>query len=297
MDADSNDIAANGFGNCLTRDGQGQPSANLPMANFRHTGVGNGVARGDYAALGQVQDNIVNWAVAVGTSDAITATLAPPITALTDGQLIYLRTSGANTTVAPTFAPNGLAAHPITRAGGGALNIGDIPGTLAEIILRYNVANTRWELLNPNTPNIPAGTEVHYAGIQAPPGWYLAYGQLISRTSDFALFNALTIATTGNTHSNTTIDNLAQDLRGTGRLKVVPRRRRRDPARHDSGFDHRNSTDAVTGRRLERHRRCDSFSAFRPGRWIDDIQPSGSPRPRPVRPRQYGRHAGEPADQ
>lgn len=216
MDADSNDIAANGFGNCLTRDGQGQPTANLPMANFRHTGVGNGVARSDYAALGQIQDNIVNWAVAVGTPDAITATLAPPITALTDGQLVYLRASGANATVAPTFAPNGLAAHPVTRAGGGALNVGDIPGALAEVILRYNAANTRWELLNPNPANIPSGTEVHYAGIQAPPGWYLAYGQVVSRTNDFALFNALTIATTGNTHSNTTIDSLTQDLRGLG---------------------------------------------------------------------------------
>jgi hypothetical protein len=60
MDADTNDIAANGFGNCLTPDGQGQPTANLPMANFRHTGVGNGVARNDYAALGQIQDNVVN---------------------------------------------------------------------------------------------------------------------------------------------------------------------------------------------------------------------------------------------
>jgi microcystin-dependent protein len=216
MDADSNDIAANGFGNCLTRDGQGQPTANLAMANFRHTGVGNGVARSDYAAVGQVQDNIVNWAIAVGTPDAITATLAPPITALTDGQLVYLRASGANVTVAPTFAPNGLAAHPITRAGGGALNVGDIPGSLAEIILRYNAVNTRWELLNPNPANIPAGTEVHYAGIQPPSGWYLAFGQQVSRASDFALFNALTITTIGNTHSTTTIDNLAQDLRGLG---------------------------------------------------------------------------------
>ena len=218
MDADSNDIAANGFGNCLTRDGQGQPSANLPMANFRHTGVGNGVARNDYAALGQVQDNIINWAVAVGTPDTITATLAPPISALVDGQLTYLRAAGANTTSAPTFAPNGLTARPITRAGGGTVNAGDIPGALAEIILRYNAANTRWELLNPatNASNIPSGTEVHYAGIQPPPGWYLAYGQVVARTSDLALFNALSITTTGNTHSSTTIDNLAQDLRGLG---------------------------------------------------------------------------------
>ncbi len=218
MDADSNDIAANGFGNCLTRDGQGQPTANLPMANFRHTGVGSGVARTDYAALGQIQDNIVNWAVAAGTPDALTAALAPPITALTDGQLVYLRASGANATVAPTFAPNGLAAHPITRAGGSTLNVGDIPGALAEIILRYNATSTRWELLNPatNASNIPAGTEVHYAGVQVPAGWYWAYGQVVSRTNDLTLFNALTITTTGNTHSSTTVDSLAQDLRGIG---------------------------------------------------------------------------------
>jgi microcystin-dependent protein len=175
MDADSNDIAANGFGNCLTRDGQGQPTANLPMANFRHTGVGNGVARTDYAAVGQVQDNIINWAVAAGTSDALTATLAPPIATLADGQLVYLRASGANATVAPTFAPNGLAAHPITRAGGSALNVGDVPGALAEIILRYNATSTRWELLNPAT-----------------------------------------VTMTGNTHSNTIVDNLGLDLRGVG---------------------------------------------------------------------------------
>jgi microcystin-dependent protein len=188
------------------------------MANFRHTGAGNGVARSDYAALGQVQDNIVKWAVAVGTPDAITATLAPPISALADGQLIYLRAAAANTTVAPTFGPNGLAVRPITRAGGGPLNAGDIPGPLAEIILRYNAANTRWELLNPatNAWNIPPGTEVHYAGIQAPSGWYLAFGQAASRTSDLALFNALTITTTGSTHSSTTIDNLGLDLRGAG---------------------------------------------------------------------------------
>src|SRR5271165_993284 len=54
MDTDTNDIVTNGLGNCITRDGQGQPTANLPMANFRHTGVSNGVNPTDYAALGQV---------------------------------------------------------------------------------------------------------------------------------------------------------------------------------------------------------------------------------------------------
>ena len=58
MDTDTGDITTNGLGNCLTRDGQGQPTANLPMAGFRHPGVANGVARTDYAALGQAQDGL-----------------------------------------------------------------------------------------------------------------------------------------------------------------------------------------------------------------------------------------------
>jgi hypothetical protein len=157
MDADSNDIAANGFGNCLTRDGQGQPTGNLPMANFRHTGVGNAAARSDYAALGQVADGIANWAAAGGTADALTATLTPALTTLVDGQLVFLRASAANATTAPTFAPNGLTARTITRAGGAALSAGDIPGALAEIVLRYNLASTRWELVNPATL-VPART-------------------------------------------------------------------------------------------------------------------------------------------
>src|ERR1700721_2951073 len=54
MDADTDNITAAGFGNCLTRDGQGQPTANLPMNNFRHTGAGNAVNPQDYVTLSQM---------------------------------------------------------------------------------------------------------------------------------------------------------------------------------------------------------------------------------------------------
>ncbi len=149
MDTDSNDIAANGFGNCLTRDGQGAAAANLPMNSFRHTGVGDGVARSDYASLGQSQDGKINWVAAGGTADALTATYSPAVTTLVDGQLFFVRVAAANATTTPTFAPNGLTAHTITKFGGIALAAGDILGNLAEVILRYNLANTRYELLNP----------------------------------------------------------------------------------------------------------------------------------------------------
>lgn len=152
-------MASNGLGNCLTRDGQGQPSINLPMAGFRHTGVGNGVARTDYAAMGQAQDGLLFWTIAGGTADAITATLTPALTALSDGQLCFIRALLANATATPTFAPNGLTAHTITKFGGTALVAGDIVGNLHEIVLRYNLANTRWELLNPAFGKVAANTE------------------------------------------------------------------------------------------------------------------------------------------
>ncbi len=61
MDTDTNDLASNGFGNCLTRDGQGTPTANLPMNNFRHTGASNGVAATDYATVQQLKNGNINF--------------------------------------------------------------------------------------------------------------------------------------------------------------------------------------------------------------------------------------------
>jgi microcystin-dependent protein len=195
MDTDTNDIASSGFGNCLTRDGQGQPTMNLPMAGFRHTGVGNGVAVSDYAALGQAQNGLLNWTVAGGTSDAITATYTPSITALSDGQILAFRATAANLTTTPTFAPNGLTARTITKNGGQALAIGDIPGNLAEVALRYNVANTRWELLNP--PDIPIGGLVPFFGGTVPSGFALPQGQNLAAAT-YPAANAVLGTTYGN---------------------------------------------------------------------------------------------------
>lgn len=177
-DSDTDNITAVGFGNCLTRDGQGQPTANLPMAGFRHTGVQSGVSRSDYAAMNQVQDGLLNWTVAGGSSDAITVTYTPALAAFNDGQFCFFRAIAANATTAPTFAPNGLSAHPITRFGGSALAVGDIPGNLAEVILRYNVANTRWELMNPSLTSLvnataTTGTVAPTYENSAPSGWLL----------------------------------------------------------------------------------------------------------------------------
>lgn len=208
MDADTNNITSDGLGNCLTRDGQGQPTALLPMAGFRHTGVQNAVNRTDYAAFGQVQDGLPNWTIAGGTADALTATYTPAITVLSDGQLCFLRATSANATTTPTFAPNGLTARTITKLGGSAVAVADIAGSLAEIILRYNAANTRWELLNPsaisnNTLIASISTGVVWLTLASSPptGWLMfddgTFGSATSGSSNSnsalnqALFNIL----------------------------------------------------------------------------------------------------------
>ncbi len=140
---------ATGLSTAITRDGQTTVTADLPMSGQKHTGVGNASARTQYAAAGQVQDGLLNWVDGGGTADAITAAYSPVITALVDGQVCYVRATAANATTTPTFSPNGLTARTIVKSGGGALAAGNISGDGHELILRYDLANTRWELLNP----------------------------------------------------------------------------------------------------------------------------------------------------
>jgi hypothetical protein len=87
-------------------------------------------------------------AAAGGTVDAITADFTPDIT-LADQKIVAVVAAGANTSTTPTFAPDGLTAHTIVKNGGAALAAGDIAAAGHVIILEYNLANTRWELLNP----------------------------------------------------------------------------------------------------------------------------------------------------
>jgi len=133
----------------LAADGQTTVTANIPMNSKKFTGLLDGSARTDSNSLGQVQDGKLNWVAGAGTADVITATYSPAITALVDGQLCCVRATAANATTTPTFAPNGLTARTIVKKGGVALVAGDIEAVGHELILRYLLASTRWELLNP----------------------------------------------------------------------------------------------------------------------------------------------------
>lgn len=128
MDTDTDDIAANGLSVCLTRDGQGSATANLPMNTFRHTSVGNAVNRTDYAAAGQIQDGGLLYNSSAGSSNAYTLSLSPAITVYSAGQTFLFKANFTNTG-ASTLNVNGLGAKNIYKqsaAGPIALTEGEI---------------------------------------------------------------------------------------------------------------------------------------------------------------------------
>lgn len=87
MDDEMNGFAT-GLSTALTKDGQTNPSANLPMATYRHTGVGNGTSRTDYAAVGQVQDSsLIYGGTDTGAADALVFALSPTLPAYAVGQV------------------------------------------------------------------------------------------------------------------------------------------------------------------------------------------------------------------
>lgn len=126
---------ATGLTGSIANDGQTTPVANLPMATFRHTNVGNAVARTDYAAAGQVQDSVLMWLTTIAGTDTITASITPSPTAYAAGQVFRFVPAGTNTTSTVTLNINGLGAKAITKNGTVALAPGDlVGGTIFEVI-------------------------------------------------------------------------------------------------------------------------------------------------------------------
>lgn len=112
VNSNFSDIAT-GLNARLTRNGESAASANLPMAGFRHTGVGDASGRTMYAAAGQVQDGALIWGgTSGGSAAAQTITLAPGIAAYAAGQRFSF-IPGYTSAGTWTLAVNGLAAKAV----------------------------------------------------------------------------------------------------------------------------------------------------------------------------------------
>lgn len=129
MDGQESDIAT-GLTDCVTRDGQSPPSANLPMAAFKHTNVALASARTDYLRASQAQDNDLTYFTATGTIDAYVLTPAPAITARTPGLAFFVRIPTGKTSISttPTLAVSGVFTATICNADGSPLGAGDLAG-------------------------------------------------------------------------------------------------------------------------------------------------------------------------
>jgi len=134
---------ASGLTNCITKDGQSTPTANIPMGNNKITGLANGTLASDAATLGQVQSTAAKL-ITIAGADTITGTMSPTLTAYAAGQLFYFVAAGANTG-AVTLNVDGLGSRAVTRDGSSALAAGDINSGEMVVVI-YD--GTRFQMIN-----------------------------------------------------------------------------------------------------------------------------------------------------
>lgn len=107
------------------KDGSNSPTANLPMAGYRHTGASNAVARDQYLTMGQFQDEGGIYYADTGVANAYIITPSPAITAYAAGQSFKVKITNANTTTS-TINVSGLGVKTIVKSSSTALASGDL---------------------------------------------------------------------------------------------------------------------------------------------------------------------------
>jgi len=185
MDGEFDGIAS-GLSQCITKDGQTTISANIPMSNYKFTGLGNGSSRTDSIALGQVQDGTYTYlGTTSGSADAYTLTPSPSITAYATTQQFTAKINATNTTTTPYLQLSAIA-NPATTAV-----IKKLSATKTEIAVeasdllingiydfQRNSANDAWIVLNPekayfNATNLTKATSttqgINYLSLPTNP--------------------------------------------------------------------------------------------------------------------------------
>lgn len=135
MDTQFDTVSVDGFGNTLTRDGQGQPTANLPMANFKHTGAAVATASGQYLVYQQV----------VGGSLAATFSTVTTSGTITAGSTLTVSAGGLKVTLGGvTISAGGL----LVSAGGAGI-VGGLTIATNGLIIQSGTVS-----LSPSTGNV-----------------------------------------------------------------------------------------------------------------------------------------------
>ena len=145
----------------IAKDGQTVPTANLPMGgSYRHTGVSNGAARTDYAALGQLQDSAPLFLGTSSGTNTVTASATPAIAAYAAGQTFRFKAGGTNTG-AVTLNLNSLGAKAVQKRGA-ALVAGDIT---ANNVVTVVYDGTQFQMTSPAAAAVIPSASTSVSGI------------------------------------------------------------------------------------------------------------------------------------
>jgi len=136
----------------------------------------------------QVQQGIYGFAMASGTVNALSATVASDLTSMPDGMPMIVESSGANTgavTLNLTMGSTITGVFPIVKGSNSALVAGDIPIAGYPIQLNWSATLNSWVMQNPalGIDTIPTGVIFTFPCTTAPAGYLITEGQLISRTT------------------------------------------------------------------------------------------------------------------
>lgn len=135
VNSDFSDIAS-ALTQSMSKDGQTTPTADQPMAGFKHTGVGAASARTHYARADQVIGSVLDYAADTGTATAYAIAPSPGITAYVVGQRFAFKAINANSGANPTLAVNSLTAGIIYMPDGTSLAANDISAnSLVEVLV------------------------------------------------------------------------------------------------------------------------------------------------------------------
>ena len=206
-----------GFDLALTRDGQGVPTANLPMATFKHTGVnptsGTG-ATTEYLASGAAvaQSNV--YATTTGSANAYVLTLTPAVAAYAAGQRFQFKANFSNTGAA-TIAVSGLTATAIQKSGAALVANDIVSGNVVEI----THDGTQFQLLSRG--NVAAANT--WTGIQTFSNGIIFANETLSTYDEGSFTASLTCGTSGSaslTDATLKYIKIGNQVTITGRLTV-----------------------------------------------------------------------------
>lgn len=142
---------ADGLTNCVTKDGQTTPTANLPMGGFAHTNVAAATLRTQYGRVSQIQDGAFCWGgTATGSAGAFVIAVSPSITAYASGQTFRFIANHAPTG-ATTVNVNSVGAISVVKEDGAtAINAGDIKSGQVVEVCYDSTGGGIFHLLNGN---------------------------------------------------------------------------------------------------------------------------------------------------